>query len=219
MGQVVEDHHHGFPLLRQQPGLLHQLKLVGDVQKGRRLVQQNHLGVLSQGHGNIDLLPLAAGQPLQRAVRQIGNAHLLHGGFGAGIVLLPVDPGEIQIGKPPMEHQPLHRDIRHLAALGQIGDFPGQQPLGKLQNVLPVQQHLPARNGQQTAQRFQQRGLAAAVRAEKNRHFSLRKRQIHVLQHRISRISGRKMLDFNHGHDPLSGSEAESGIPDRRSPT
>ena len=61
--------------------------LVRDVQIARRLVEYQHAGLLRQRPGDGDLLPFAAGQLLDAAVRQVFQLHLPQDAAGHRAVL------------------------------------------------------------------------------------------------------------------------------------
>ena len=58
---------------------LQYFQLMGHIQVGGRLIQQQDMGLLRQGQGDEDPLPLAAGKCLHPPVPQIMDAGLLHG--------------------------------------------------------------------------------------------------------------------------------------------
>ena len=70
--EVVQDHHHG---RAAAPVEVHQevedLDLVGDVEEGGRLVEEQQVGALGQGHGQPHPLPLAAGQLVDVAAGEV----------------------------------------------------------------------------------------------------------------------------------------------------
>ena len=94
-GQVVgdQDHRHAVALL-QLLDQVEDLRLDGDVERGRRLVGDQHVGTVGERHGDHDALALAAGElvrilpqtrlrlgdlhfleQLARALRRLGAAH------------------------------------------------------------------------------------------------------------------------------------------------
>src|SRR5688500_1503513 len=86
--EVVQHDHHGAAIVLDQVGEeIEHFDLVVDVEEGRRLVEQQHVGLLGQRHGDPDALALAAGQLVDRAV---GDVERVGGGegFGDGGVIL-----------------------------------------------------------------------------------------------------------------------------------
>ena len=168
MVEVVQHRDQGPVLLDVQIGAqVEHLDLVGDVEVGGRLVQQQDRRLLGQRHRQPHPLPLAAGQLVDRPVGQVGH-------LGRGQRL----GDDLLVGAAPLSQQPL---MRVPAAGHQIGDGDPvrrdrrlrQQPepaghlLGRVGGDGPaVQQDRPGGRGQHPGQRPQQGGLAARVGAD-----------------------------------------------------
>ena len=107
--EVVQHQDDGAPLrrveVRQQ---VEHLDLVGEVEEGRRLVEQQQVGALGQRHGDPHPLPLPAGQLVDRPARELDGAGGDHGRGHGGLVLAAPLP------------QP--RLVRVAAAGDQVGD-------------------------------------------------------------------------------------------------
>ncbi len=128
--EVVGHHHHREPSLRGQPAQQGQhLQLMVQVQKRRRLIQQQHPGFLDQGARDHGPLPFAARHLVQAPTRQMRDLQLGHHAIGQLQFLprLPVDraksPGRRVVRKAP------HQD--------QLGDRVGKE----LQRILRHQRH------------------------------------------------------------------------------
>ena len=69
------------------------LDLVGEVEEGRGLVEQQDVGALGQGHGDPHPLALAARQLVDRAVGQVGGARAASASVDRGLVLARTTAG------------------------------------------------------------------------------------------------------------------------------
>ena len=70
----MQHHHDGAAALAVEPGdQVEHLDLVGEVEVRRRLVEQQQVGVLGQGHRDPGALPLTAGELVERPVAQVGG--------------------------------------------------------------------------------------------------------------------------------------------------
>jgi hypothetical protein len=70
-GQLVQHQHHRAPGPSQVVDELEHLQLVAEVQRGGRLVQQHHLGLLGDDHRDPGPLALPAGEGVQRPVGEL----------------------------------------------------------------------------------------------------------------------------------------------------
>ena len=166
----MEDQGHRPILPGQLPGKLAHLVLMAHVQKGGGLVQKDGLGVLGQGHGQIDPLALAAGQLRHGPLGQLRRVRPLQGVHGRAIVLPPEAPGIGQVGKASVEHHAQGGDVGHRPGLGQIGRLLRPLPGGEGRGVHAVDDHLSPRQGDQPQGRPDQGALAAAVGADQGQH-------------------------------------------------
>ena len=160
----MEDHDHRFSLLRQRPGGLRQLQLVGDIQKGGGLVQQQHWGVLGQRHGQINLLSLSTGEVGHGHPLQPGHTGALHGLAGRLPVLPGVAAGIAQIGEAPVEDQAPRRDAGQRPALGKQRRQPGKLLGGEPGHVLPLYPYLSPFRCHQPGRHPQESGFSTARR-------------------------------------------------------
>lgn len=101
-GQVVDRGHDG--QLVGQPQLVDQLQhllLMADVQRGRRLVQQEHRGLLGERAGQHHALPLPARQMVQRAGGEGGEVQPAEHLAGDGPVARALPPEMRDVGERP----------------------------------------------------------------------------------------------------------------------
>ena len=189
LANVVGHRHHRAALGRQLPAQLPGFQLAADVQVGGGLVQEHHRAVLAQEHGQVNLLPLAAREPLQGPVRQLQDAHPGQGRLRQGLLRRAVAPGIGQVGEAPVEHQPSGGDVRHVPALGQGGQQ--LRPAGGAVrgHVLAVQEHPAFQGRQQTAQGPQQRAFAAAVAPQQHRNLPRAEGAGKVLHHHPAAVA------------------------------
>ena len=214
-GNVMEHQHHGFALGSQFPGRVHDLQLPPDVQVGGGLVHKYRGGVLSQGHGQVYALPLAAAQGAHVLVF-IGKAPRgLHGGAGNGIILPGVPPGVAAVGEAAMEHHFQRQDGGRVPALGEPGGPLGNFLRAELSDVPAVIENLPLHGGQDPQRRLHQRGFSTAVGPQERRHLPRREIQGYMVHHRLSQIPGGEISELNHGFPPLcrSSSHRKKGPP------
>ena len=175
------------------------------VQRGGRLVKQQHLRLHRQGAGDRHALLLPAGKLARLGVdirRHTDLFQILQGGFaGSFLVLMQhiaqpcgavVQHGHIVEQVKALEHH------THLGAVGA-----GVAALGG--DVLPVEQHLTVGRGFQQVDAAQQGGLAAAGCADHTGDIAGLDGKIHIAQHNVGAEALGKMLDLNnslrHGRD------------------
>ena len=164
--EVVEHRHQAAAPAVEVDHQFHQLYLVADVEKGGGLVQQQDGGVLGERHGDPYALPLAARQLIDPPGGQAGDARVPHGAGNQLLVAPGPSPGESLVREPAPGHQLGDGDaVGGDRALRQDADLPGDLPGGACLNVAAVEDHLPGGWPDEPGQGFQQRGLAAAVRA------------------------------------------------------
>src|SRR5699024_8235146 len=77
--EIMEHRHQGPAVLVEIAEELHQLVLVGDVEEGRRFVEQHDRGVLREECRRPDALALPAGQLVDQVAGEVGQAGRLQG--------------------------------------------------------------------------------------------------------------------------------------------
>lgn len=184
MVEVVQHGDDG-AVLAVQPGEdVQQLDMVGDVEEGRRLAEQQDRGLLCQHHGDPDPLALAARELVDLAVgqrRRAGDPH--RAGDCRGIRLGPL-PEQTLMRIAPARHQ-----IGGGDALGRRGALRQQsQPArdlarGELRNRLAVKQHMAGGRAQQPRQRPQQGGFTAGIGVDDDREAALGDTQRQIARH------------------------------------
>ena len=142
------------------------LHLVGQIEEGRRLVQQEDVGALGQGHGDPHALALTAGQLVDAAIGQGGGARghqrLLD---DLAVARRPRAEGPL-MGMAPAPHQVGDRDaLRGDGLLGEQAEPPGQPPGRDGAQGLAVEQNRSADRHQDPRHRLEQRRLPAGVGA------------------------------------------------------
>ncbi len=149
-----------------------QLHLVAQVEERRRLVEQQHAGVLGEAAREPDALELAAGQLVDRAVGDVRDAgephHPVHRGRALGVaaaearaVGVPTEPHDVAHGEP----------AGHRPVLRQQGDLAGERPGTQGVRVAAVAQAQQARvEAVQPGEPAQQGRLPAAVGAYERGH-------------------------------------------------
>ena len=164
--EVVQHHHDGAAALAVEPGdQVEHLDLVGEVEEGRRLVEQQQVGVLGQRHRDPGPLPLAAGELVEGPVAQVaGVGHLQRGLDDLLVVGRPLaEPALVRVpaaADQVADQQAVGRD----RALGEqrepTGDLAGRT---RRRSASPSSRTLPPARLEQPGQGAQQRRLAAAV--------------------------------------------------------
>ena len=153
--------------------------LVGEVEVGRGLVEEQQVGALREREGEPDPLPLAAGQLVDDPAGQVGGAgqrqRLRHGRLVLGapppqraLVRVPAAGDEVGDGDP----------VGHDRRLRQQADGARDLPGGQAVHGLAVQQRGAAGRAEQPAHALEQRRLAAGVRADDRGDATVRDRQV-----------------------------------------
>ena len=190
--EVVEHRHDGGAQLGVQvPAQLEEVHLVGQVQVGGRLVEQEDVGALGQGHRHPHPLTLPAGECGHVPVGQANDVGALHGlGDGRVVVGRPLTQERL-IRVAPARHQLVDGDPgRGDGGLGQHAHSPGQLLGGQGGGVAAVEDHLPGARGEDPTHGAQQRGLPAGIRAHDHRHRARGDGRAQVLDDRMAGMVG-----------------------------
>ena len=155
------------------------------VKGGRRLVEQQHFGLHGQRAGNRDALLLAAGK-LARLGVDVGCHADLFKVFQRGLLrgLLVLMQHIAQARGAVVQHGHVVEQVEaleHHAHLGAVGA--GVAPRGR--DVTAVEQHLAVRGRLQQIDAAQQRGFAAAGRADDAGHVARVDGKVHVTQNNM----------------------------------
>ena len=164
--EVLQDHGDCATRLIQARQQVEHIHLVGEVQVGRRFIQQQGVSLLRQGHGDPGALTLPAAERIQRAVgeeRQVGGRQRLVD--DAFVCLAPLlEPALMRIA--PLRDQVMHRQsIRRDRRLRQDAQLTRQRLRLHFVNVAAIEVDAASRRLQQARNGAQQGQLAAAVRA------------------------------------------------------
>ncbi len=165
--EVVQHRHERAALPVELGAQVEDLELVGDVEVGRGLVEQQQRGLLGEHHRDPHPLPLAAGQLVDAPRGEVFDVGGLHGLGDDGLVLGRPLPQEALVrvaaaGDQVGDGDPVRRDRR----LRQQAQALGDRPRGLGVDVAPVEQHPPGRGLQHARQGLEQGGLAAGVGAD-----------------------------------------------------
>ena len=165
---------------------LEHLELGARVERRRRLVQDQQLGVAHVGARDRDLLPLAAGEvdaaaealaeDLVVAVRQppddaVGEAPLRRGGDPRAIESrIDAADGDVLARGQVVAHEILEDDA----------DVPAQRLEVVVAQIVAVQHHVALVGIVEAREQLDQRGLAGAVLAHQRQHFAGAQREVEV---------------------------------------
>ena len=183
----MQHHHDGAaPLAVQAFDEVEHVDLVGEVEIGGRLVEQEHVGALGQRHRDPRALPLAAGELIEGPGGELGDARPRE----------RLVDGRLVVRRP----LPVPRLVRVPAAGDEVGD---RQALGcgrrlrqhaeHLRDLAgrgavdapAVEQHVAAAGGEQPAQGPQERRLAAAVRADHRGDAAVEDVEVEAVDHDV----------------------------------
>ena len=157
------------------------LDLVGDVEVGRGLVEQQQVGALREGHRDPHPLALAAGELVDDAVgepegvgegERLGDRLVVGAGPAAEGSVVRVAAAADQVG----DGHALGRDGVLRQQPQRAGDLLGRQPVDRL----AVEQHRARARPEQAGEPAQQRGLAARVGADDDGDAAVRDLQVQV---------------------------------------
>ncbi|ETW11056.1 6-pyruvoyl-tetrahydropterin synthase [Roseivivax marinus] len=164
------------------------------VERGRRLVRQQDLGVLHQRAHDADALALAARQLVGAGVGVVGDADALHQFVGAADVLLGIAPHDRRPGRDVAQPAGLHvlhhrQAIHEVEALEHHADLAPrrpQVPAAQLRQLGSVELDRARGRLDQTVDAAQQRRLARPGRADDGHDAFALDGQVEVLQDRVS---------------------------------
>ena len=170
-------------LVTQTVDEIQDVLLMTDVERGRRLVEQQHGGLLRERPGDDHALAFTAGERIDGARRELPELEGVERG-ARGVDVRPADrPEDPVMGRAAEEHVVEHphpgRDDGRLR-----DDRDGARPIA-ITHLLDGRPHHPDRTGlrrQHPGQRPQQRGLPRAVRPEDAHPFVRRDRQRHAVE-------------------------------------
>ena len=185
-----------------------ELQLMGDVEVCCRLVEQHILRLLRDEHGQIGLLPLAAGQRPEISPGVSGQSGCLQRALNGRRVGLGEPVGKSRMRKTAVRDERGDADGRNRAGLRQKGEHPGKRALAILRLGAPIDPDDSLRNRQQAGHRAQQRGLAAAVGPDQRGDRAVRRKQGDVAQNGRVGIGKGEAFHFNHAVAPFSAAAA-----------
>lgn len=180
---VGDEHHRARPLLERRDQLAAHPVARLVVERGERLVHQQHVGLAGEGARDLDALAHATGELVRIVIRELGEARDLEplGDLG---------------GACPSGARETAIDV---LAHGQ----PRKQPAVLVDRArLPVALRGAARRLEVTSEQGEQRGLAAPRRADADHQLLARDLEVEVVDHAIGPVVEADALEVEHqvGH-------------------
>ena len=208
-----DDHRREILLAAQVARDLQHLILIADVEIAGRFVQQQERRLLRQRAGEHDLLPLAAGEPVEEPAAHVLQIQIAHGLVHDMVVVLRHAPGHVG---PPSEHD--HVVHGHLC-VGHVLCHEGYAfcdlPVGEREQILPVDTAVPAVSREDTVHALEQCALADAVVAEHGQKAPALQFKAHIAEDRPpALIVIAEMVHTDHVRPlPLNSRYKNSGPP------
>ena len=146
---------------------LHERQLVTNVEICRRLVEEQHFGLLRERHGEPRTLALAAREREDRALGELLHSRSRQGLATCLAVLLGKGIPELPMRQASHAHKLHDRDVAgRLGALRQKCDLLCDLALRLLPQILAHELDAPRTRLQEARERLQKRRLARAVRPD-----------------------------------------------------
>ena len=191
--QIVRRQHHRHALLGVQ--LLQQhlhFELVADVERRRRLVEQQQLCALRQRAGDHDALFFAAAERAERAVLERRGAGGGERPARDGQILGTFERERAEMGKPSHQHDVEDGEIeRRVRFLRNERDAPRDLAVRPVGERTTVERHRAAGRTVHAAEQLEQRRLAGSVRPENADQLAALDVQEDIVQDRWSRAGPR----------------------------
>ena len=137
------------------------------IQRGKRLVHQQHFGIADQRPGDADPLAHPAGEPLARLMFPAVESHHGNARFGEAFAVFAPEPFHLQaVGDVSQDvsvaHQPERlKDHRYLFA-AQVQQLPAAHRL----NIAPLEEDLSARRRRQSVETAYRRRFSRSRKAD-----------------------------------------------------
>ncbi|BDZ47529.1 hypothetical protein GCM10025866_34380 [Naasia aerilata] len=163
--QIVQDDHDGRAALPVEVGeQVEHLDLVREVEERRRLVEQEDVGLLGERHGDPHALPLAAGQLVDRAVREGQGVGVPQRAGDSGVIGAAPPPEPALVRVPPAAHQVGDGDaLGRDRGLGEEAEDLRHLARRDVGERAPVEQDPAVAGRQEACHGAQQRRLAGGV--------------------------------------------------------
>ena len=215
-GQVVQDQEGTSALARPPPEGVHQQDLVGEVERGGRLVEDQQGGFLGEGAGEKHPLPFATGELRDGPVPEIQRIDLPQRRARAIQVARPFERPEPQVRGPP--HQ------RHLVGgegeivgrvLREEGDPAGALATREARERLALERNRALLGRQEAAAEPRQRALPGRVGADDADHLAAREAERDA-GHRLGsagRVAVAQLAGVEQRHCRLRIRRTKSGAP------
>ena len=175
-----DDHCREVLLAAQVARDLQHLILIADVEIAGRFVQQQERRLLRQRTGEHDLLPLAAGEPVEEPAAHILQIQIAHGLVYDVVVVLRHAPGHV--GTPPEHDHVVHGHLRVGHVLCHEGHALCDLPVGECEQILAVDAAVPAVSREDAVHTLKQCALTDAVVAEHGQKAPVLQFEAHVAE-------------------------------------
>src|SRR5690554_887159 len=177
------------------------------IDSGKRLVEQDKLGVGRQRTGNFYTPPLASRQGHPEAVLDVGNMKLLQQGFQSLQSLLAV---EVAPGFENGEDIIAHRELaKYRGFLGQVADTgAGTAMDGRARQVLFVDKDPALIGCHQTGDHIKAGGLAGAIGAQQTDNLTAVDLQRDIDHHLAALVALGEVLGFEYRHNDFIRAES-----------
>ena len=177
---------------------------MADVEKGGRLVHEDGLRLLRQGHGEVGPLPLPAGKLRHEPGRELGGVRALQGGVHYAIVLVSVAPGVGEVGEAPVQGHAPDADARHPALLRHVRGPARDLARAQLICGPAVKEYFPGQAALNADYGLEQGALAAAVGSGQDKDLAWPELERDVREHGPAVVARGEIFEFNHACAPFS---------------
>ncbi len=181
---VVDDYDDAeVELTAELPDQSQHLHLMGHVQRGQRLVEQDEAALLGQQHGQPDPSPLAAGEGIHQPICKTFGMGESNGSVDLTLILRPHPAKQAAPGIATHLHQLTPEQVLGARQmLGQIGHLTGELPVAPIGQRFAIEQDLALTQGLLARQQLEQGGFARAVVADEAIDLALLETQVSGVQ-------------------------------------
>ena len=184
----------------------------GGIQPGGGLIQKEQPGIPAHGLCQVHPLALAAGQRAQRHVRQVADAHGVHGVVHQGIVIRPQATGQPARGPAAHAHHIPGADGQQeplLVGLRQVRHAHATRA-----RVAPLHLQRARHRRDEPGDGAKQRALARAVGADHREPAPRRERQVDAPDHRMAVVPHGQVTALDGRCHACSGCGRRAGTSD-----
>jgi len=214
IGQIVRGDDHRFRSAAPFHQKIDDLALAARVERGGRLVEQQHGGIENQHTGQSDALLLAAGKTVGYAVPEMGDAQAVENP-GDALADVGLRPAELQWAKGHLVEYGGVEEL-HVGILEHEADFTakatGESVFGeaRFSQLAPAKSDAAGLRKTQAVQKAQKRGLAGAVRAKQGDPASPRNGKAEIVQCDNAFVAKRHAIDIEEHQRPAHTATATS---------